>query len=238
MAVAVACILWFAVVMYSVLGGADYGAGFWDLLAGGDRRGERPRGLLDHPMAPLWEASNMWLMFAAIVCWTAFSEAFGSIMKTLFVPVILAGVGIVIRGSGFAFRKIAERAGRKRVLSAAFGVSSLVTPFMLGAALGGIASGRVPPRNRQGSLWSGWLNSTSIAVGIFGVLISAFIAATFLIADADRYYDDVMAGYFRTRAFVLGIVTGLWAVAGLLLIRADSPYIEHGLLHEGLPFVI
>lgn len=238
MAVACAVILWFAVIMYSVLGGADYGAGFWDLAAGGDRRGERPRGLIDHAMAPVWEANNVWLIFAAIVCWTAFSQAFGSIMKTLFVPVILAGVGIVIRGSGFAFRKVAERAGRKRVLTSAFGISSVITPFMLGAALGGIASGRVPPGNQQGELWSSWLNSTSIAVGIFGVLISAFIAATFLIADADRFYDDVMAGYFRTRAFFIGILAGLAALAGLFVLRSDSPYIYHGLLHEGLPFVI
>lgn len=238
MAVACAVILWFAVIMYSVLGGADYGAGFWDLTAGGDRRGERPRGLIDHAMAPVWEANNVWLIFAAIVCWTAFSQAFGSIMKTLFVPVILAGVGIVIRGSGFAFRKVAERAGRKRVLTSAFGISSVITPFMLGAALGGIASGRVPPGNQQGELWSSWLNSTSIAVGIFGVLISAFIAATFLIADADRFYDDVMAGYFRTRAFFIGILAGLAALAGLFVLRSDSPYIYHGLLHEGLPFVI
>ncbi len=238
MAIAVACILWFSVIMYSVLGGADYGAGFWDLFAGGDRRGERPRGLIDHAMAPVWEANNVWLIFAAIVCWTAFSEAFGSIMKTLFVPIILAGIGIVVRGSGFAFRKIAQKAGRKRVLTAAFGISSLVTPFMLGAALGGIASGRVPPGNQQGSLWSSWLNSTSIAVGIFGVLISAFVAATFLVADANRYYDDVMAAYFRTRAFVIGIFAGLAAVVGLFVLRDDAPYIHHGLLHEGLPFVI
>src|SRR5260370_12860008 len=92
------------------------------------------------------------------------------------------------RGSGFAFRMIAEKAGRKRVLSAAFGISSVVTPFMLGAALGGIASGRVPPGNEQGSLWASWLNSTSIVVGIFGVLISAFIAATFLLAAPRRSY--------------------------------------------------
>ncbi len=238
MAIAVACILWFSVIMYSVLGGADYGAGFWDLFAGGTRRGERPRGLIDHAMAPVWEANNVWLIFAAIVCWTAFSEAFGSIMKTLFVPIILAGIGIVVRGSGFAFRKIAQKAGRKRVLTAAFGISSLVTPFMLGAALGGIASGRVPPGNEQGELWSSWLNSTSLVVGVFGVLISAFIAATFLIADANRYYDDVMAAYFRTRAFVIGIFAGLAAVVGLFVLRDDSPYIHHGLLHEGLPFVI
>jgi NADH dehydrogenase len=238
MATAAACILWFAVIMYSVFGGADYGAGFWDLFAGGSRRGERPRGLIDHAMAPVWEANNVWLVFAAVVCWTAFSEAFGSIMKTLFIPVILAGVGIVIRGSGFAFRKLAQKAGRKRALTAAFGISSVITPFMLGAALGGIASGRVPPGNTQGSLWASWLNSTSIAVGIFGVLISAFIAATFLIADADRYYDDVMAAYFRFRAFVIGMLAGLAALVGLFVLRSDSPYIYRGLLHEGLPFVI
>src|SRR5256714_2183421 len=238
MATAAACILWFSIIMYSVLGGADYGAGFWDLLAGGSKRGERPRGLIDHAMAPVWEANTVWLIFAVIVCWTAFSQAFGSIMKTLFIPIILAGIGIVVRGSGFAFRKIAQKAGRKRVLSAAFGISSLVTPFMLGAALGGIASGRVPPGNAQGELWSSWLNSTSLVVGIFGVLISAFVAATFLIADASRYYDDLMAGYFRTRAFVIGILAGLAAVVGLFVLRDDSPYIHHGLTHEGLPFVI
>jgi NADH:ubiquinone reductase (H+-translocating) len=238
MAVAVACILWFAVIMYSVLGGADYGAGFWDLLAGGSKQGERPRGLIDHAMAPVWEANNVWLIFVAIVCWTAFSEAFGSIMKTLFIPIILAGVGIVVRGSGFAFRKIAQKAGRKRVLSAAFGISSLVTPFMLGAALGGIASGRVPPGNEQGSLWASWLNSTSIVVGIFGVLISAFIAATFLLADASRTYDDVMASYFRIRAFLIGLAAGVASFVGLFVLHDDAPYIHHGLLHEGLPFVI
>jgi NADH dehydrogenase len=238
MAVAAACILWFAVIMYAIFGGADYGAGFWDLSAGGTRRGERPRGLIDHAMAPVWEANNVWLIFAAIVCWTAFSEAFGSIMRTLYIPVLLAGLGIVVRGAGFAFRKVAQKAGRKRVLTAAFGISSIITPFMLGAALGGIASGRVPPGNTQGSLWSSWLNSTSIAVGIFGVLISAFVAATFLIADANRYYDEVMASYFRIRAFVIGLLAGITAFAGLFVLRDDAPYIHHGLTHEGLPFVI
>jgi NADH:ubiquinone reductase (H+-translocating) len=238
MATAAACILWFGVIMYAVFGGADYGAGFWDLLAGGSRRGDRPRGLIDHAMAPVWEANNVWLVFSAVVCWTAFSSAFGSIMRTLFIPIIFAGIGIVVRGSGFAFRKIAERAGRKRVLTAAFGVSSLITPFMLGAALGGIASGRVPPGNTAGDLWSSWLNPTSITVGIFGVLISAFIAATFLTADADRYYDDVMASYFRMRAFAIGLLAGIAAFIGLFVLRDDASYLYHGLTHEGLVFVI
>ncbi len=238
MATAAACILWIAVIMYAVLGGADYGAGFWDLSAGGTERGERPRGLIDHAIAPVWEANHVWIIVAAIVCWTAFPSAWGSIMRTLFVPIILAGVGIVVRGSGFAFRKVAERARRRRVLTVAFGIASVVTPFMFGAALGGIASGRVPPGNKAGDLWSSWLNSTSITVGIFGVLITAFISATFLVVDADRYYDDVMASYFRIRAFFMGFLAGVTALVGLFVLRSDAPYIQHGLLHEGLPFVI
>ncbi len=238
MAVAAACILWIAVIMYAVLGGADYGAGFWDLTAGGTHRGERPRGLIDHALAPVWEANHVWIIVAAIVCWTAFPSAWGSIMRTLFVPIILAGVGIVVRGSGFAFRKVAERARRRRVLTIAFGVASVVTPFMLGAALGGIASGRVPPGNKAGDLWSSWLNATSITVGVFGVLVTAFIAATFLVADAERYYDDAMESYFRIRAFVIGLLAGIAALVGLFVLRDDSPYVYHRLLHVALPFVI
>jgi NADH dehydrogenase len=238
MAVAAACILWIAVIMYAVLGGADYGAGFWDLTAGGTRRGERPRGLIDHALAPVWEANHVWIIVAAIVCWTAFPSAWGSIMRTLYVPIILAGVGIVVRGSGFVFRKEAERARRRRELTVAFGIASIVTPFMLGAALGGIASGRVPPGNTAGDLWSSWLNSTSITVGVFGVLVTAFIAATFLVAEANRYYDDVMASYFRIRAFVIGLLAGVAALVGLFVLRDDSPYVYHRLLHVALPFVI
>jgi NADH dehydrogenase len=238
MATAAACILWIAVIMYAVLGGADYGGGFWDLAAGGTRRGERPRGLIDHAIAPVWEANHVWIIVAAIVCWTAFPSAWGSIMRTLYVPIILAGVGIVVRGAGFVFRKEAERARRRRELTVAFGIASVVTPFMLGAALGGIASGRVPPGNKAGELWSSWLNSTSITVGVFGVLITAFVAATFLVADADRYYDDVMGSYFRIRAFVIGLLAGVAALVGLFVLRSDSPYVYHRLLHEALPFVI
>ena len=224
MAVAAACILWFAVIMYAIFGGADYGAGFWDLSAGGTRRGERPRGLIDHAMAPGVGGQQR---LAHLRCDRAAGPRSppraGSIMRTLFIPIILAGLGIVVRGAGFAFRKVAERAGRKRVSTAAFGVSSVITPFMLGAALGGIASGRVPPGNKAGDLWSSWLNSTSITVGIFGVLISAFIAATFLVADANRYYDEVMASYFRIRAFVIGLLAGIAAFVGLFVLRDDAP---------------
>ena len=75
-----AVILWFGVTTYVVCGGADYGAGFWDLTAGGAKRGARPRALIDRAMAPVWESNNVWLIFALVVLWTAFPRAFASII--------------------------------------------------------------------------------------------------------------------------------------------------------------
>ena len=74
------------VTLYAVLGSADFGAGFWDLTAGGARRGGRVRGMIQRSMSPVWEANHVWLIFCLVVLWTAFSEAFASIMLTLLEP--------------------------------------------------------------------------------------------------------------------------------------------------------
>src|SRR6266545_7944275 len=101
---AVAAILWIGVTLYAVFGGADFGAGIWDLLAGRGERGERARKLIDHSIAPVWEANHVWLIFVLVVLWTAFPPAFSAVMTTLYIPLALAALGIVLRGSGFAFR--------------------------------------------------------------------------------------------------------------------------------------
>jgi cytochrome d ubiquinol oxidase subunit II len=111
---AVAAVLWVGATLYAVFGGADFGAGFWALVAGGERRGERPRALIDWAIGPVWEANHVWLIFVLVVLWTAFSPAFAAIMSTLFIPLSLAAFGIVLRGSGFAFHKLAPRVGGQR----------------------------------------------------------------------------------------------------------------------------
>ena len=103
---AVAVVLFFGVTAYAVFGGADFGAGFWDLIAGGADRGARPRAVIDHSIGPVWESNHVWLIFCLVVLWTAFAEAYASITLTLFVPLTLAALGIVLRGSSFAFRKV------------------------------------------------------------------------------------------------------------------------------------
>jgi len=113
---AVAVVLLLGVTMYAVFGGADFGAGVWSLLAGGPETGRRPRELIDWAIGPVWEANHVWLIFVLVMLWTGFSSAFEAIFSTLFIPLSLAALGIVLRGSGFAFHKTARRS-RGRVVS-------------------------------------------------------------------------------------------------------------------------
>src|SRR5919201_4698724 len=165
---------------YAVLGGADFGGGFWDLTAGGDRRGGRVRGMVQRSMAPVWEANHVWLIFVLVVAWTAFPVAFGSIFSTLYIPLFLAAIGIIFRGAAFALRGQAATINEARVLGAMFALSSVLIPFFFGAALGGVASGRVKVGNAVGDPWSSWLNPTSAVIGAIAVITGAHLAAVYL----------------------------------------------------------
>ncbi|MFZ4584966.1 MAG: cytochrome d ubiquinol oxidase subunit II [Acidimicrobiia bacterium] len=238
MSTVVALILFFGVVAYAIFGGADFGAGFWDLVAGGAERGKRPRALVDHAIGPVWEANHVWLIFVLVVLWTAFPSVFASIMLTLFVPMTLAALGIVARGSSFAFRKNMRRLQYRRVFGAMFATSSVVVPFCIGAVVGGIASGRVPSGGTAGDPWQSWLNPTSILGGVLAVLVCAFLAATYLAHDASRLGQPDLVDYFTRRAFVMALITGAVAFAGIFVLRADDAYLFDGLTTRALPLII
>jgi cytochrome d ubiquinol oxidase subunit II len=234
---AVAVVLFVCVTAYCVFGGADFGAGFWDLVAGGAEAGRRPRALVDHSIGPVWEANHVWLIFTLVVLWTAFSEAFAAIGLTLFIPLTLAAFGIVLRGSSFAFRKMMLSDTERRPYGAVFATSSVIVPFCLGAIAGGIASGRVPA-DGTGSLVTSWINPTSVLGGVLAVIVCAFLAATYLVWDARRLGDADLVEYFRRRAVAAAIVAGATAAGGVFVLYTDDDYLFHGLLSRGLPFVI
>jgi cytochrome d ubiquinol oxidase subunit II len=234
----VSVILFVGVTAYAVFGGADFGAGFWDLTAGGAERGARPRAVAAHAIGPVWEANHVWLIFCLVVLWTAFSEAFASIGLTLFVPLSLAALGIVFRGSSFAFRKEVTRVSSERNFGAAFAISSVIVPYCLGAIAGAIASGRVPSGGRTGDPWSSWVNPTSILGGVLAVVVCAYLAAVYLFFDARRMDDDDMVAYFRTRAVATALVAGAVAIAGIFVLHADASYLFDGLTSRALPLVI
>jgi cytochrome d ubiquinol oxidase subunit II len=173
-----------------------------------------------------------------VVLWTSFSEAFGSIFSTLFIPLSLVALGIVLRGAGFAFHKVAAREGGRRVSEWLFAVSSVLTPFFMGTVVGAVASGRVPVGNATGDAVTSWLNPLSLLVGALFVAAGAYLAAVFLISDARRLGDAELESYFRARALVVAVVAGVIAIAGILVLRDDARYVYDRLIDQGLPLVI
>jgi cytochrome bd ubiquinol oxidase subunit II len=235
---AVAGVLWVGVTFYAVFGGADFGGGFWSLVAGQGETGRRARELVDWAIGPVWEANHVWLIFVLVVLWTGFSTAFESIFSTLFIPLSLAALGIVIRGSGFAFHKTARRFRGRQLAERLFGFASLLTPFFLGTVVGAVASGRVPVGNAAGDMITSWLNPLSLVVGALFVATSAYLAAVFLISDARRAGAADLERYFADRALVAAFVAGGLAVAGILVLHSDARYVYDRLTSEGLPLVI
>jgi cytochrome d ubiquinol oxidase subunit II len=217
------------VTAYAVLGGADFGAGFWDLTAGGAERGGGIRGMVQRSMSPVWEANHVWLIFILVIAWTAFPVAFGSLSSTLSIPLFLAALGIISRGAAFALRGQAATIREARALGATFAISSVLTPFFLGAAVGGIASGRVPVGNLAGDELSSWLNATSIAIGVVAVVTGAYLAAVFLAGDSVGAGQPQLAEAFRRRALGSGVVAGAAALGTLLVVREDARPLFDGL---------
>lgn len=228
-----AVLLCLALTAYVVLGGADFGAGFWDLTAGGAERGARLRGKIKSSMSPVWEANHVWLIFILVVFWTAFPRAFGSVTSTLAIPLFLAALGVILRGAAFALRGEAATIAEARGLGAVFALASLLVPFCLGAAVGGVASGRVPVGNAAGDELSSWLNPTSIFIGLLAIAFGAHVAAVFLGADSQRAGQPDLVHAFRRRALGSGVVAGAFALIGLIVMRSDAPDLYDGLLSGG-----
>jgi len=221
-------VLLLAVVAYAVFGGADFGAGFWDLTAGGPQRGARPRAVIEHSIGPVWEANHVWLIFIFVILWTSFPAAYASITLTLFVPLMVAALGIVLRGASFAFRKAVVASRNRRLFGAAFALSSVLVPYCMGAIVGGIASGRVPAGGQAGDPVESWINPTSVVGGVLAVAAVAYLSAVYLVWDARRLDETEMAEYFRRRAVASTIVVAV--IAALVPIDALAEMVSIGTL--------
>jgi cytochrome d ubiquinol oxidase subunit II len=232
-------ILLAGVAAYTVLGGADFGAGFWQLFAGRGRHGARIREHAHHSIGPVWETNHVWLIFVLVILWTCYPTAFGSIASTLSVPLFIAALGIIFRGATYAFKSGASNPRESGVIDTVFSLSSILTPFALGAAVGAVASDRVPVGNAAGHAFSSWLNPTSVVIGVLAVATSAYMAAVWLAADAHRDNAPDLEHAFRQRALGSGIIAGTIAVAGIFIVNADRDWLFDSLLTgRALPAVI
>ncbi len=227
--------MFLAVTLYAVFAGADFGTGIWDLMAGGAKKGAPMRRLIDKALGPVWEANHVWLIFVLVLLWSGFPRPFATIMRELAIPFWLVGLGIVLRGSGFAFRKFAPTLQAARLAGVVFAGSSLFTPFFLGTIAGAIASGRVGAGIDDEVIW---LSPTSILGGLLATGTCAFLAAVFLTQEAERSGDTELTEYLRIRSLISGSVTGLISLAGIGVLASDAPTLFEGLTGRGTPEII
>ena len=230
---AVAAVMFLAVTLYAVFAGADFGTGVWDLMAGNATKGAPMRRLIDRALGPVWEANHVWLIFVLVLLWSGFPRPFATIMRELAIPFWLVGLGIVLRGSGFAFRKFAPTLQAARLAGIVFAGSSLVTPFFMGTIVGAIASGRVGTGAVETEVI--WLSPTSLVGGVIAVAVCAFVAAVFLTEEADRSGDIELTEELRLKAFITAAITGAVALIGILPLRSDAETLFNGLTARGAP---
>ena len=228
---AVASVLWVGVTLYAVFGGADFGSGFWALVAGGGERGERARALIDWAIGPVWEANHVWLIFMLVTLWTAFPGLrVGHVDAVHTAQPRRSGSCCAVRA---AFHGVAARRSARRLAEASFAVSSVLTPFFMGTVVGAVASGRVPIGNAVGDPVTSWVNPVSLLLGALFVAMGAYLAAVFLVNDARRFGHPELVGYFASRALAAAFVAGGLALAGVFVLRTDARYLYDGLTSAG-----
>ena len=234
-------IIWFALIAYAVFGGADFGAGFWDLLASGSSAQEQ-HDLIDSALGPVWETIHVWLVFLVVGLFSAFPTPFSVIVVVLFIPLTLALIGTVLRGAAFVFRTHGLRSGKPALVvwTRVFSVSSLLTPFFLGLSAAAVASGQIHVKSgaAQTDLGSFWLTPFSITIGFTAISLCATLAAIYLTVEATNQQKIELAGEFRQRGLISGAVTAVLGALGLALASSAAPVLWHGMLNHALLLVI
>jgi cytochrome d ubiquinol oxidase subunit II len=234
-------ILWLALALYVLLGGADFGAGIWEVNLAFQAT-PRERLFLQRALGPVWEANHVWLIFVLVVLWTAFPPAFAALSRALWLPFLGALVGIFFRGAAFAFRTAGVGTERQQAgWGILFALASTLAPFFLGAAAGAIARGRLavtPQGAFQGSYWSDWLSPLAIFTGFFTVGICAYLAAVYLTWEAAQAGDGDLAERWRPRALATGMWMGALALAGLVFLASEAPPLWSGFRARAWPMVL
>ncbi len=234
-------VLWFGLIAYAVLGGADFGAGIWDLFAVGPLA-ERQRKLINHALGPVWEANHVWLIFLIVGLFNVFPPAFAALSIALFIPLTIVLVGIVLRGAAFIFRTYAlsNTSPSTWLWSRIFSTTSLLTPFFLGASAAAVASGRLraPQGNAQADLGPAWTSPFALTIGAMAVSLCATLAAVYLIVEARNENDNNLAESYRLKAMIAGAVTAVFGALGLFLSQTEAPLLWQGMLAHAIPIVI
>jgi cytochrome d ubiquinol oxidase subunit II len=237
LALLLAGVLMVSLNLYALGAGADFGGGVWDMLASG-RRERDQRDTIAHAIGPIWEANHVWLILVIVVLFVGFPVGFAALATALHVPLTLMLIGIVLRGSAFAFRSYGgDDDATQRRWGRIFAMASIVTPVMLGVCAGAVASGTIRVRDGRAvtDFISPWLAPFPFAIGFFTLALFAFLAAVYLTLETG---DGELRDGFRRRALLAAVAVGAMALASFVLAGTGAPSIRRGLAREwwSIPF--
>lgn len=204
----VVIILGVSLVLYTILGGADFGAGIIELFVG-----DRANSTVSKAMAPVWEANHMWLVIAVVILFNGFPLAYTVLSTHLHIPVLLFLIAIILRGTAFTFRHYdAYKDGSQGLYSQIFRYSSIFAVFFLGITVAAFIGGLIPGDD-EGSFATQyiypWFNWFGLSVGFFLVAISAYIAAIFLLGEVETEEGYRILHKFSKGLFLVSVFFGL-----------------------------
>ena len=217
-----------ALVIYSLLAGADYGAGFWDFTCSGPRR-EDQRDLIASAIQPVWEANHIWLILIVVLTFSGFPATFSAISLGLAVPLFLILLGIVLRGSSYVFRAYFTGSVRTQLYwGKVFSISSSMTPLFLGIVIGAISSDTVLLKDgiSENGFLRTWFHPFPLIVGVLSVSLFAYLSACYLTIETD---DPALQNDFRSRALFSGFVSLMAAFATYVVAGNAAQGIRDGL---------
>jgi cytochrome bd ubiquinol oxidase subunit II len=209
-------ILAVAFILYTLLGGADFGAGIVETFAG--RKGEKT---ISKAIAPVWEANHVWLILAIVIIFTGFPQVYAAISVALHIPLMAVLIGIVLRGSFFTFRHYDVSHDSHKYYTVLFQVSSFLTPVFLGITLGAMIYGDITLAE-SGSFYQRfiqpWFNPFCFSMGLFSTFLFGYIAAVFLIGEATYPIEQKryvrLSKLFFSLTFAMGVLVFVAAEMG------------------------
>jgi cytochrome d ubiquinol oxidase subunit II len=204
--------LWTAILLYVLLGGADFGAGIIELFTSPANR-HRTRKNMYEAIGPVWEANHMWLIIVIVILFVGFPRIYTTVSIYLHIPLVCMLLGIIARGTAFVFRNYdAVKDDMQKIYTRIFILSSVLTPFFLGIIAASVVSSRIDLEANDfvSAYIYSWLNLFSVAVGVFTVTICAYLAAVFIIGQADDEYDRKR--FTRKATHLIFVVMGAGAL--------------------------
>lgn len=172
-----------SLVFYVLFGGADFGAGILQMITRKENREE-----ITHAIGPVWEANHVWLILVVVILFMGFPKIYSVLSTYLHIPIVLLLIGIVLRGTAFAFMHYdAIRDQSFKVYDRVFKASSIMAPLFLGVVAGSVMLGHIDAgaATFYDAFVAPWLNGFSFAVGLFTICIFTFLAAVFMIAESE-----------------------------------------------------